>query len=133
VTSGHLAPRERWRPDRLAPQPLLVGALLAAFAAFVVAVRRWLRRVGRATPDPASRPATLVRLVVVATVALVAGELVTLRLLGERVRSDSAVPADRSAQDFVGVGSGFWLTLVLLTAVIAMELRVLRRQHGERQ
>jgi actin-like ATPase involved in cell morphogenesis len=124
VTGGHLAPRSRWREDRLAPQPLLIGAMLVTFAALAVAVDRRLRR-----RDRGRSHAVLAILAGVAAGLLVAGELVVLRLIETRVREGGKVPPDQAAGDFVGTGVGFWLALALLLVVVTVELwtRRLRR------
>jgi hypothetical protein len=101
-----LRPPSERGPDRLGPQPVLLLALLTTVAAAVVAV---------AVRAPRPRRVTVAALATTAALFLAAGQEIVLELLAARVQAQSAVPAGRTARDFVGTGIGFRLALGLLT------------------
>ncbi|GGM54007.1 Hsp70 family protein [Dactylosporangium sucinum] len=120
VAAEHVRPRVEWRPDRLEPQPAQALALLATLAGLAAGVG--LARDRR-------RHAVVAALAGAAAVALVAGQAALTARLAAAVRAQSAVPAGKTAGDFVGTGAGFWLATVLVTLVAAGNLlRWLRRR-----
>jgi actin-like ATPase involved in cell morphogenesis len=122
VPADQLRPLSQQRTDRFAPQPLVLAALLTAIAALVVAV---------AVRAPRRRRALVAVLGVVSALCLFAGEAVMVDLLATRVRAQSALPAGRTAKDFVGTGLGFWLALTLLAGAAAGNaLGLLRVRRG---
>jgi hypothetical protein len=122
VPADQLRPPPEQRDDRLAPQPLLLAALLTAIAAVVTAI---------AVRPPGRRRTLVAVLGAVSALLLLAGQAVVVDLLATRIRAHSALPAGRTAKDFVGTGFGFWLALTLLAGASAGNaLGLLRRRRA---
>jgi hypothetical protein len=118
-------PPEQWEPDRLAPQPLLLTALmlvLTALAAAVVLARARARR----------RRAFVAVLAGLAALFLLAGQAVVVDHLAAAVAAQSTLPAGKTAKDFVGTGIGFWLALVLLSVLALGNLAALAQRGSAR-
>ncbi len=124
VPDDQLRPPAQQRDDRLAPQPLLLVAVLTAIAALGTAV---------AVRAPRRRRAVVAVLAAAVALCLLAGQAVVVDLLATRVRAQSALPPGHTAKDFVGTGFGFWLALVLFAGAAAGNaLGLLRRRAGRR-
>jgi actin-like ATPase involved in cell morphogenesis len=122
VPAEHLRPQPERRDDRLAPQPVLLAALLTAAAAAVTAIVVRVR--GR-------RRAVTAALATASALALLAGQAVVVDLLATRIRAQGPLPAGRTAHDFVGTGAGFWLALTLLTGTaIGNAIGLLRHRRA---
>ncbi|MEV8516283.1 Hsp70 family protein [Dactylosporangium sp. NPDC051484] len=116
VQPDHLRPPTEWREDRIEPQPFYAAALLVLGAALVTALTLTRQR---------RRRALVAGLGALAGLSLVAGQVLVVNRLADRIREQSAVPAGQDARDFVGTGAGFWLTLVLLALLVAGNLAAL--------
>jgi len=104
---GALRPAERRQPDELPVQPVAALALLVVVAgAAVVAVVRAVRPRRISAAGTAFAAAVLVGAAVAGAQALVEVRL--------REQLTVAMPAGRTAADFVGVGTGAWLSALLL-------------------
>jgi len=125
VPVKHLRPPAEQRVDRLTPQPLLLAALLTAIAAALTAL---------AARPPRRRWAVVAALAAASALSLCAGQAVVVDQLAARIRAQSALPAGRTAHDFVGTGIGFWLALALLTATTAGNVvGLLRHRHQQKR
>jgi actin-like ATPase involved in cell morphogenesis len=118
VRDEHVRPQAQRRPDRLPPQPLPLIGLLTAIAAAVTAV---------AVRPAARRRLTVAVIAAASALAVLGGQAVVVGLLSTRVRAQSALPAGKTAHDFVGTGLGFWLALALLVATAAGNVFALLR------
>jgi hypothetical protein len=104
---GALRPAERRQPDELPVQPVAALALLAVVAgAVVVAVVRAAR------PRRASAAGTAFAAAVLIGAAVASAQALVEARLREQLTVD--MPADRTAADFVGVGGGAWLSVLVL-------------------
>ncbi len=113
VPADQLRPAAQRRPDRLPPQPLLLGAVLAVLGGLVTAL---------VVPLPRRRRALVAALAATGALLLLAGQAMVIDLLAVRVRAQSAPPAGKTARDFVGTAFGFWFTLLLLLGAVAGNL-----------
>lgn len=107
VDPQFLLPPERWRPDRLPPQPLALAVLgLVAVGLTVAALRR----------DPVLRRAGAAAVAGVAALLLLTNQARVEAVLADRVREQVQVAAPQAqlTSDHVQTGSGFWLCLTLL-------------------
>jgi hypothetical protein len=104
---GALRPSDARQPDDLPAQPAAVLALLVVIAgAVVVAVVRAARARRLAVAAAAVLAAVLVGVAVAGAHSLVEARL--------RAQLTAEMPAGKTAADFVGTGSGAWLSMVVL-------------------
>jgi hypothetical protein len=110
-----LRPADERRDDLVTAQPLaVVVVVLIAVGAVVATVAK----------TPRVRRASVASVAAVAGVLLVANQTVVKALLVERVRSQltQPIPAEARIENYVGTRDGFWLCLVLLAALTALNL-----------
>jgi hypothetical protein len=113
VPTDQLRPADPAHPDRLPPQPLLLGTVLAMAAALVLAIVF-------SAPGRGRRAVAI--LATLAALLLVAGQALAIETLTTRVQAQSAIPAGKTARDFVGTSFGFWFVLLLLLGALAGNL-----------
>ncbi|MEV4515297.1 rod shape-determining protein [Dactylosporangium sp. NPDC049525] len=112
VRKDQLRPPDQWRPDRLAPQPAYVAALLLLAAALAATALGRDRR----------RRAVTAALAALAVLVLAAGQALVTDRLAAAVLEQSRMPEGRTADDMVGTGPGFWLAVILLTLLTTANL-----------
>lgn len=125
VTETHLRPAGERQDDRLPPQPLAIAALvlIAAGAAAVVLFR-----------DAGVRRPSVALASAMAAVFLAATALAVKATLEGKFRAQLTVPMPdgKSPGDYVHVGNGLWLAVVLsaVTAVGNVVAWMLRRKRS---
>jgi len=107
AVDGALRPVDQRQPDKLPVQPIATLALLVVVAgAVVVALVRAVRARRLSAAGTAFAAVVLVGSAVASAQALVEARL--------REQLTVQMPAGRTAADFVGTGSGAWLSMVVL-------------------
>jgi actin-like ATPase involved in cell morphogenesis len=123
VPTDQLRPADPAHPDRLPPQPLLLGTVLATAAALVLAIVL-------SAPGKGRRAVAI--LATVAALLLLAGQAVATETLTTRVQAQSTIPTGKTARDFVGTSFGFWFVLLLLLGILAGNLTAAWRGRRRR-
>jgi hypothetical protein len=112
---GTLRPEAQRQPDELPVQPLATLALLTVGAGIAV-----VGLVGAARARRLSAAGTALLAAVLVGSAVAVARSVVAERLQDQLRV--AMPADRTADDFVGTGTGAWLSMLVLGVLGAANL-----------
>ncbi|MFC4044874.1 Hsp70 family protein [Dactylosporangium siamense] len=114
--ADQVLPAGEQREDRLAPQPAYVAALLLLAAVVAAAGLGSDRR----------RRTVTAGLAVVAAATLGAGQAAVTDRLAAAVLAQSRPPDGKTVDDVIGTGTGFWLSVTLLTLLALANLAARR-------
>jgi hypothetical protein len=103
--ADQVRPPAEQREDRLAPQPAYAAALFLLAAILAAAGLGSDRR----------RRTVTAALAALAALALVAGQVAVTDRLAAAVLAQSRPPDGKTVDDVIGTGTGFWLSVTLLT------------------